>query len=75
MHKIDERSDRLGVLGPEIFEGAFLDINSVRRAAEGVSSIYFAYPVQDGLLDATVAMAVKLKIGLAAHGIVWRIGQ
>lgn len=47
--------DAAGVLGAVIFEGDFLDINSVRRAAVGVSSIYFAYPVQDGLLDAIVA--------------------
>lgn len=43
------------MLGAVIFEGDFLDINSVRRAAVGVSSIYFAYPVQDGVLDAMVA--------------------
>src|SRR5438309_2613590 len=57
VHKIDERSDRLRALGAEIFEGDFLDVRSIQRAVQGVSSIYFAYPVQDGLLDATAAMA------------------
>lgn len=55
--RTDERSDRLRRLGAEIVEGDFLDIASVRRAVDGASSIYFAYPVQDGLLDATAAMA------------------
>src|SRR6266446_4223410 len=61
VHKIDERSERLRELGAEIFEGDFLDIKSVQRAAQGASAIYFAYPVQDGLLDATAAMAVAAR--------------
>jgi uncharacterized protein YbjT (DUF2867 family) len=61
VHQLDERADRLRALGAEIFEGDFLDIRSVQRAVEGTSSIYFAYPVQDGLLDATAAMAVAAR--------------
>jgi len=61
VHRIDERSDRLRALGAEVVEGDFLDIRSVQRAVRGVSSIYFAYPVQDGLLDATAAMAVAAR--------------
>jgi uncharacterized protein YbjT (DUF2867 family) len=61
VHGIDERSDRLAALGAEIFEGDFLDIRSVQRAVQGVSSIYFAYPVMDGLLDATTAMALAAR--------------
>jgi uncharacterized protein YbjT (DUF2867 family) len=61
VHRLDERSDRLLSLGAEVVEGDFLDIQSVRRAARGVSSIYFAYPVQDGLLDATAAMALAAR--------------
>src|ERR1700760_1054833 len=57
VRKLDERSERLRALGAEIFEGDFLNIRSVQRAAEGTSAIYFAYPVQDGLMDATAAMA------------------
>jgi uncharacterized protein YbjT (DUF2867 family) len=33
----------------------------VQRAAEGTSAIYFAYPVQDGLMDATAAMALAAR--------------
>jgi uncharacterized protein YbjT (DUF2867 family) len=58
---IDERSERLRALGAEIFEGDFLDIRSVQRAAQGTSAIYFAYPVQDGLMDATAAMALAAR--------------
>src|SRR5258708_17051502 len=58
VHTIDERSDRLRALGAEVVEGDFLDIRSVQRAVRGVSSIYFAYPVQDALLGATATLAV-----------------
>ncbi|WP_024517915.1 NmrA family NAD(P)-binding protein [Bradyrhizobium sp. Tv2a-2] len=58
VHTIDERSERLHALGAEIVQGDFLDIRSVQRAVQGTSAIYFAYPVQDGLLDATAAMAL-----------------
>lgn len=61
VHRIDERSDRLRALGAELFEGDFLDIASVQRAVLGVSAIYFAYPVQDGLLDASATMAVAAR--------------
>ena len=61
VHTIDERSERLRALGAEIFEGDFLNIRSVQRATEGVSAIYFAYPVQDGLMDATATMALAAR--------------
>lgn len=61
VHTIDERSEQLRALGAEIFEGDFLDVRSVLRAVQGTSQVYFAYPVQDGLLDATAAMAVAAR--------------
>jgi uncharacterized protein YbjT (DUF2867 family) len=61
VRQIDERSDRLKSLGAEIFVGDFLDVRSVEQAAKDVSSIYFAYPVQDGLADATAAMALAAR--------------
>src|SRR6266478_9199662 len=61
VHRIDERSEQLRTLGAEIFEGDFLDARSVQRGVQGTSSVYFAYPVQDGLLDATAAMAVAAR--------------
>jgi uncharacterized protein YbjT (DUF2867 family) len=65
VRQIDERSDRLKSLGAEIFVGDFLDVRSVEQAAMDVSAIYFAYPVQDGLGDATAAMAFAAR----KHGI------
>jgi len=57
VHKLDERSEYLSSLGAEVVAGDFLDYRSVERAVKGVSSIYFAYPVQPGLLEATTIMA------------------
>jgi len=61
VHTIDERSEHLRGLGAEIVQGDFLDIRAVQRAVEGTSAIYFAYPVQDGLMDATAAMALAAR--------------
>jgi len=61
VHRIDDRSARLRTLGAEIVEGDFLDIRSVQRAVQGTSAVYFAYPVQDGLLDATATMALAAR--------------
>src|SRR5215468_7347850 len=61
VHRIDERSDRLRSLGAEVVEGDFLDIPSVQRAVRGVSRVFFAYPVQAGLLDAAAIMAVAAR--------------
>jgi uncharacterized protein YbjT (DUF2867 family) len=61
VHRIDERSERLRALGADVFEGDLLDIASVRTALRDVDRVYFAYPVQDGLLDATGIMAVNAR--------------
>src|SRR3954464_11025973 len=65
VRQIDERSDQLRALGAEIFQGDFLDVRSVIKAMKGVSSIYYAYPVQDGLGDATAAMAFAAREGVS----------
>lgn len=57
VRRIDERADRLRSLGAEVVEGDFLDYQSVARAVDGVSGVYFAYPVEAGLLEATAIMA------------------
>lgn len=61
VHRLDERSDRLRALGAEVVEGDFLDIPSVRRAVRGVSRVFFAYPVQDGLIEAAAIMAAAAR--------------
>lgn len=65
VRKLDERAERLRSLGADVVVGDFLDYTSVERAVEGVSTVYFAYPVQDGLLEATAIMAdVARKAGV-----------
>jgi uncharacterized protein YbjT (DUF2867 family) len=71
VHKIDERSDRLRALGAELVEGDFLDIRSVQRATRDIASIYFAYPVQEGLLDATAAMALAAREAGSPGSSIW----
>jgi uncharacterized protein YbjT (DUF2867 family) len=44
-----------------VVEGDFLEFHSVERALRGVSTVYFAYPVQPGLLDATAIMAAAAR--------------
>ncbi|WP_437670728.1 NmrA family NAD(P)-binding protein [Sorangium sp. So ce131] len=61
VRRLDERSDHLRALGAEVVVGDLLDVQSVERAVQGVSSVYFAYPVEAGLLDATAIMAVAAR--------------
>src|SRR5262245_22315162 len=58
---LDHRADELRSLGAEVVVGDFLDFRSIQRAVQGVSTVYFAYPVQSGLLEATVNMAVAAR--------------
>ena len=58
---LDDRAEYLSSLGAEVVVGDFLDFTSIRRIVDGISTIYFAYPVQQGLLDATVNMAVAAR--------------
>lgn len=57
VHKKDTRSDALQALGAEIVVGDLLDINTVRAAMEGIDAAYFVWPVQPGLIQATVNFA------------------
>lgn len=57
VRKIDERAERLRSLGADVVVGDFHDYQSVEQAVAGVSTVYFAYPVQDGLLQASAIMA------------------
>jgi uncharacterized protein YbjT (DUF2867 family) len=65
VRQIDERSDRLKSLGADIVVGDFMDVRSVEQAVKDASAIYFAYPVQGGLADATAAMAFAAR----KHGV------
>ncbi|MEO3854161.1 NmrA family NAD(P)-binding protein [Acrocarpospora sp. B8E8] len=58
---LDDRAEYLRSLGAEVVVGDFLDFQSIQKVVDGVSTVYFAYPVQHGLLDATVNMAVAAR--------------
>ena len=58
---MDGRADYLRSIGAEVVVADFLDFKSIEKIVDGVSTIYFAYPVQRGLLDATVNMAVAAR--------------
>ncbi len=57
----DERAEYLRSLGADVVVGDFLEFASIEKAVEGVAGVYFAYPVQAGLLDASVNMAVAAR--------------
>ena len=57
VHKDDARAETLRISGVEIITGDLLDLDSIRRAMEGVASAYFVYPLRDGLIDAAAFTA------------------
>jgi len=61
VHRLDDRSDRLRALGAEIVEGDLRDFRSVAAAMSGIRRAYFAYPVQEGLLDAAATFAAAAR--------------
>ncbi|MGA8250157.1 MAG: NmrA family NAD(P)-binding protein [Mycobacterium sp.] len=61
VHRLDERSDRLHALGAEVIEGDLRDFRSVAAAMGGIHRAYFAYPVQEGLLEAAATFAAAAR--------------
>lgn len=57
VHNLDERSDALKALGAEVVVGDLLQINTVRDAMQGMDAAYLVWPVQPGLINATVNFA------------------
>ena len=54
VHGKDARSDALEKLGADVLIGDLLEINTIRAAMDGVDAAYFVWPVQPGLIHATV---------------------
>lgn len=54
VHGEDARSEALGKLGAEIVVGDLLEIDTVFAAMRGIDTAYFVWPVQPGLIQATV---------------------
>jgi uncharacterized protein YbjT (DUF2867 family) len=61
VHRLDERSDRLEGLGADVVEGDLRNLRSVTPAMADVQRAYFAYPVQEGLLEAAATFAVAAR--------------
>ncbi|HEX4140619.1 MAG TPA: NmrA family NAD(P)-binding protein [Candidatus Methylacidiphilales bacterium] len=58
VHKIDERSEKLGAQGVEIVQGDLSDFDAVHAALKGTTAAYFVYPIQvPGILEATAYFA------------------
>ncbi|TCG04775.1 NmrA family transcriptional regulator [Paraburkholderia steynii] len=57
VHRKDDRSAALEALGAEVVGGDLLEINTVRDAMKGVDAAYLVWPVQPGLINATVNFA------------------
>ena len=61
VHRKDERAEALERAGAEVVIGDLLEIDTIRAAMEGVEAAYFVWPVQPGLLTATVNFAQAAK--------------
>ncbi|HJN43449.1 MAG: hypothetical protein CL477_20545 [Acidobacteria bacterium] len=61
VHQLDERSDRLQAHGAEIVVGDFLDLASLRGAMKDITRVYFCHPPLEGLLEATIHVAVAAR--------------
>src|SRR5271168_2388599 len=68
VHRLDDRSDRLRTLGAEVVDGDLRDFRSVAAAMGGIRRAYFAYPVQEGLLDAAATFAAAARSGRCRAG-------
>lgn len=61
VHSKDDRAAALEALGAEVVVGDLLEINTIRDAMNGVDAAYFVWPVQPGLINATVNFAQAAK--------------
>jgi NAD(P)H dehydrogenase (quinone) len=68
VHRIDERSEKLGAQGVEIAQGDLSDFEAVGEALKGVTAAYFVFPIQvPGILEATAVFAqAALEQGVGA---------
>jgi NAD(P)H dehydrogenase (quinone) len=61
VHREDDRSAALEKLGAEVVLGDLHKIDEIRGAMEGMEAAYFVYPIQAGLIEATVYFAQAAK--------------
>lgn len=56
VRRSDERADRLAAAGAEVVVGDLLDLDAVAGATKGIDSVYFAYPIVPGLIEAAAIL-------------------
>jgi NAD(P)H dehydrogenase (quinone) len=61
VHRRDARAEALEAAGAEVAIGDLLEIDTIRAAMNGVAAAYFVWPVQPGLINATVNFAQAAK--------------
>jgi len=61
VHRKDARSAALEALGAEVVTGDLLEIDTIRDAMKDVDAAYLVWPVQPGLINATVNFAQAAK--------------
>ncbi len=61
VHNRNARAEALEAAGAEVATGDLLEIDTIRAAMDGVEAAYFVWPVQPGLLNATVNFAQAAK--------------
>jgi uncharacterized protein YbjT (DUF2867 family) len=61
VHSDDDRAAGLRALGADVVAGDLREIASVLPAVHGADRVFFTYPVTEGLLDATAALAAAAR--------------
>jgi NAD(P)H dehydrogenase (quinone) len=67
VHRKDDRSAALEQLGADVAIGDLLDIDTIVTAMKGVDAAYMVWPVQPGLIHATVNFAQAAKETGVSH--------
>ena len=67
VHRQDHRSAALEKLGAEVVVGDLLDIDTIVPSMAGVAAAYMVWPVQPGLIQATVNFAQAAKEAGVSH--------
>ncbi len=67
VHGIDERSSALERQGAQVVVGDLLDIDTIVAAMKGVDAAYLVWPVQPGLIHATVNFVQAAKEAGVTH--------
>jgi len=61
VRNLDDRSKKLEAMGVEVVQGDFFDLNSLRKALDGIKRAYFLYPFMDHLPKAAAYFAKVAK--------------